>query len=100
MTKVIKRKAKLNPTERKRREQLAYTNKIVTKRFVIRKSIVGQGIIFKYTNYDGKVCDYNHDKVYKENQERFDNMPCFKKYKIYTQSFNLPKFVRDMKSYI
>ena len=71
-----------------------------SKRFVIRKNLVGQGIIIKYTNYDGKVCDYDHDKVYYGNQERFDSMTCFKKYKIYTQSFNLTKFVRDMKSYI
>lgn len=73
---------------------------IVSKRFVIRKKLVGQGLIIKYTNYDGKVCDYDHDKVYYENQERFDNMACFKKYKIYTQSFNLPAFVRNMKAYI
>ena len=75
-------------------------NSIVSKRFVIRKKLVGQGLIIKYTNYDGKVCDYDHDKVYTENQDRFDGMACFKKYKIYTQSFNLPRFVRDMKSYI
>ena len=98
-------KNKVNKSTTKNKSSKQVINKttkptLVTKRFVIRKSIVGQGIIFKYTNYDGKVCDYNHDKVYKENQERFDNMPCFKKYKIYTQSFNLPKFVRDMKSYI
>ena len=77
-----------------------FKRSIVSKRFVIRKKLVGQGLIIKYTNYDGKVCDYDHDKVYKENQERFDSMACFKKYKIYTQSFNLPRFVRDMKSYI
>jgi hypothetical protein len=73
---------------------------LVSNRFVIRKRLVGQGLIIKYTNYDGKVCDYDHDKVYFEHQNRFDSMPCFKKRKIYTQSFSLPKFVRDMKSYI
>ena len=73
---------------------------IVSNRFVIRKKLVGQGLIIKYTNYDGKVCDYDHDKVYHAHQERFDSMPCFKKRKIYTQSFNLPKVVREMKAYI
>ena len=40
--------------------------------------------------------NYNHDKVYKLFQERWDNMPCFKKYKIYTQSFTAPRFVREV----
>ena len=99
MTKVISKNKKStvnsNPVANKQK-----VNSIVSKRFVIRKKLVGQGLIIKYTNYDGKVCDYDHDKVYMENQERFDSMACFKKYKIYTQSFNLPRFVRDMKSYI
>lgn len=91
MTKV---KSKINKKSEQKRPVL------VSKRFVIRKSLIGKRYIIKYTNYDGKVCNYDHDKVYEANQDRFDNMPCFKKYTIYTQRFNLPKFVRDMKSYI
>jgi hypothetical protein len=66
-----------------------------TKRFVIRKSLIGQGIIFKYTNYDGKERNYDHDLVYTTHQERFDNMYSFQKHKNYTQTHDLPKFVRD-----
>ena len=66
-----------------------------TKRFVIRKSLIGQGIIFKYTNYDGKERNYDHDLVYRTHQERFDNMYSFQKHKNYTQTHDLPKFVRD-----
>ena len=66
-----------------------------TKRFVIRKSLIGQGIIFKYINYDGKERNYDHDLVYTTHQERFDNMYSFKKHKNYTQTHDLPKFVRD-----
>tara|TARA_R110002012_G_scaffold180546_1_gene346408 strand:+ start:129 stop:428 length:300 start_codon:yes stop_codon:yes gene_type:complete len=68
---------------------------LVTKRFVIRKSLIGQGIIFKYTNYDGKERNYDHDLVYNTHQERFDNMYSFQKHKNYTQTHDLPKFVRD-----
>ena len=66
-----------------------------TKRFVIRKSLIGQGIIFKYTNYDGKERNYDHDLVYTTHKERFDNMYSFQKHKNYTQTHDLPKFVRD-----
>jgi len=66
-----------------------------TKRFVIRKSLIGQGIIFKYTNYDGKERNYDHDLVYNTHQERFDSMYSFQKHKNYTQTHDLPKFVRD-----
>jgi hypothetical protein len=69
--------------------------KLETKRFVIRKSLIGQGVIFRYTNYDGKVRDYDHDLVYTTHKERFDNMYSFKKHKNYTQTHDLPKFVRD-----
>ncbi len=64
-----------------------------TKRFVIRKSLIGQGIIFKYINYDGKERNYDHDLVYRTHQERFDNMYSFQKHKNYTQTHDLPKFV-------
>jgi len=69
---------------------------LVSKRFIIRKSLIGKGIIVKYTNYDGKVYEYDHDKVYEFNRERFDNMKCFIKYKYYSQTYDLPRFVRDM----
>ena len=59
-----------------------------TKRFVIRKSLIGQGIIFKYTNYDGKERNYDHDLVYTTHQERFDNMYSFQKHKFYHHSAN------------
>ena len=68
---------------------------LVTKRFVIRKSLIGKGIIFKYTNYDGKERNYDHDLVYTTHKERFDNMYSFQKHKNYTQTHDLPKFVRD-----
>jgi len=69
---------------------------LVSKRFIIRKSLIGKGIVVQFTDYDGRVHKYDHDKVYKYEQDRFDNMKCFQKYKYYSQTFDLPKFVREL----
>jgi hypothetical protein len=69
---------------------------LVSKRFIIRKSLIGKGIVVQFTDYDGRVHKYDHDKVYKLEQDRFDNMKCFQKYKYYSQTFDLPKFVREL----
>jgi len=68
------------------------------KRFVIRKSLIGTNTRVQFTNKKGQVCEYDHDKVYNAFKEKFDTMPCFEKYKSYTNSNNLPAFVRSMKS--
>ena len=68
--------------------------KLTTKRFVIRKSLIGKNVVITFTNKKGKKCTYNHDEVYYNNQERFDNMKCFEKYKSYTCTNNLPTFAR------
>lgn len=69
---------------------------LISKRFIIRKSLIGKGIVVQFTDYDGRVHKYDHDKVYKLEQDRFDNMKCFQKYKYYSQTFDLPKFVREL----
>ena len=71
-------------------------NSLTTKRFVIRKSLLGKNTVITFTN---KKCDkitYNHDKVYNVNKERFESMECFKKYKSYTNTNNIPTFCRDI----
>ena len=69
-------------------------NKITTKRFVIRQSLIGKNTIITFVSKKGKTITYNHDEVYTRNKERFDNMNCFKKYKSYTNSNNIPTFCR------
>ena len=69
-------------------------NKLTTERFVIRKSLIGTNTIITFTTNKGKVITYDHDEVYTRNKERFDNMNCFKKYKSYTNSNNIPTFCR------
>jgi len=69
-------------------------NTLTTKRFVIRKSLIGTNTVITFTTKKGKSVTYNHDEVYTRNKERFDNMNCFKKYKSYTNSNNIPTFCR------
>ena len=69
--------------------------KLTTKRFVIRKSLIGKNVQITFTNKKNVECTYNHDKVYNDNKERFDNMKCFQKYKSYTCTNNLPTFARQ-----
>ena len=68
--------------------------KLTTKRFVIRKSLIGKNVVITFINKKGKKCTYNHDEVYYDNKERFDNMKCFQKYKSYTATNNLPTWAR------
>ncbi|NBV73295.1 hypothetical protein EBR61_03400 [bacterium] len=70
--------------------------KLKTKRFVIRKSLLGKNSIITFTNKNKETFKYNHDEVYKVNKERFEAMPCFQKYKSYTATNNVPTFVREL----
>ena len=70
--------------------------KLTTKRFVIRKSLIGKNTLITFTNKKGDTISYNHDEVYNTHKKRFDEMPCFDKYKSYTNSNNIPAFARDL----
>ena len=72
--------------------------KLTTKRFVIRKSLIGKNVVITFTNKKGIDVTYVHDKVYNANKERFDNMNCFQKYKSYTNSNCVPSFCRDLQT--
>ena len=69
-------------------------NTLTTKRFVIRKSLIGKHTIITFVNKKGDSITYDHDEVYNRNKERFDSMECFKKYKSYTNTNNIPTFCR------
>jgi len=69
-------------------------NNIVTKRFVIRKSLIGTNTVITFTTKKGDKVTYNHDEVYNKNKDRFESMNCFKKYKSYTNTNNIPTFCR------
>jgi len=67
-----------------------------TKRFVIRKSLIGKNYVITFVNKKQEKVSYNHDEVYNEHKSRFDSMSCFDKYKSYTNSNCVPSFCRDL----
>ncbi len=69
---------------------------LISKRFVIRKSLIGknQNITVNFKN--GKTVTYNHDKVYEIMKDKLETMPCFIKYKSYTSSTSVPVMVREV----
>ena len=71
-------------------------NSLTTKRFVIRKSLIGTNTVISFENAKKILCTYDHDLVYNAFKARFDLMPCFEKYGSYTNSNNLPAFVRAL----
>lgn len=79
---------------------VAPTVELSTKRFVIRKSLIGTNTVISFTNSKNVLCTYNHDKVYNQLKAKFDAMPCFAKYGSYTNTNNLPAFVRALKEIV
>ena len=73
-------------------------NNLTTKRFVIRKSLIGKNTIITFTNKKQEQVSYNHDEVYNTHSDRFESMNCFQKYKSYTNSNCVPKFCRDLQT--
>jgi len=67
-----------------------------TKRFVIRKSLIGKNTVVTFTNKKQENVSYNHDEVYNTHKERFESMNCFQKYKSYTNSNAIPAFCREL----
>ena len=72
------------------------SNSITTNRFVIRKSLIGTNTIITFKNKKNESVSYNHDDVYNKYKSRFDSMNCFKKYKSYTNTNNIPAFCREL----
>ena len=70
-------------------------NTITSKRFVVRKSLVGQNQTIEFTTKKGKTVTYNHDIVYNIMKDTLQNLPCWLKYKSYTASNNIPVVLRD-----
>jgi len=67
-----------------------------SKRFVVRKSLIGKNQIIEFTNKKGETYTYNHDKVFEVMKSKLETLPCWEKYKSYTASNNIPKVCRDM----
>ena len=76
--------------------KLSKVEELKTKRFVIRKSLIGKNVVITFTNKKQEKVSYNHDEVYNTHKERFESMNCFAKYKSYTNSNAIPAFCRNL----
>ena len=70
------------------------TNVLKSKRFVVRLSLVGKNQVIEFTNKKGNTVTYNHDKVYSIMKDKLESLDCFKKYKSYTATNNIPVVLR------
>ena len=70
------------------------SNVLKSKRFVVRKSLIGKNQVIEFTNKKGETFTYNHDKVYSLMKSTLENLACFAKYKSYTATNNIPVAIR------
>ncbi len=66
-----------------------------SKRFVIRKSLIGKNQVIEVTFKNGKTATYNHDLAFEIMKDKLESMNCFIKYKSYTSSSSIPVILRD-----
>ena len=78
--------------------KLKKVEELKTKRFVIRKSLIGKNTVITFTNKKQEIVSYNHDEVYNTHKEKFEQMNCFQKYKSYTNSNAVPAFCRNLQT--
>ena len=71
-------------------------SQLISKRFVIRKSLIGKNQIISFTNKKGIQIIYNHDIAYNIMKSKLETMNCFNKYKSYTASNNIPLILRNV----
>ena len=69
---------------------------LISKRFVVRQSLIGKNQVITVNFKNGKSVTYNHDKVYEVMKDKLTTMPCFIKYKSYTSSTSVPVSVRSV----
>ena len=73
---------------------MSKSNVIKSKRFVVRKSLIGKKQLIEFTNKKGDVIKYNHDVVFSIMKEGLEKLNCWSKYKSYTASNNIPTILR------
>ena len=69
-------------------------NVMKSKRFVVRKSLVGKNQVITFTTKKGDEVTYNHDKVFEIMKSKLITLPCWTKYKSYTATNNIPMILR------
>ena len=71
-------------------------NLMKSKRFVVRKSLIGKNQVIEFVNKKGDTITYNHDKVYEVMKSKLESLPCWAKYKSYTATNNIPLVCRNI----
>ena len=71
-------------------------NIMKSKRFVVRKSLIGKNQVIEFTNKKGDTITYNHDKVFEVMKSKLETLPCWTKYKSYTATKNIPLVCRNI----
>ena len=67
---------------------------LISKRFVVRQSLIGKNQTIEFTNKKGDKITYNHDKVFSIMKDTLTKLPCWLKYKSYTATNNIPVVLR------
>ena len=75
---------------------MAKLNVMNSKRFVVRKSLIGKNAVITFTTKKGDEITYNHDKVYEVMKSKLETLPCWEKYKSYTATNNIPLVCRNV----
>ena len=71
-------------------------NILKSKRFVVRKSLIGKNQVIEFVNKKGDTITYNHDKVFEIMKAKLETLPCWTKYKSYTATNNIPLACRNI----
>ncbi len=71
-------------------------NVLQSKRFLVRKSLIGKNQIIEVTFKNGKTAKYNHDQVFEVMKDKLEKMNCWEKYKSYTSSSSMPVITREL----
>ena len=73
---------------------MSENNVMKSKRFVVRKSLIGKNQVITFTNKKGDEITYNHDKGFEIMKSTLETLPCWEKYKSYTATNNIPMVCR------
>ena len=67
---------------------------LISKRFVLRKSLIGKNVTIEFTNKKGDKYVYSHDKAFDIMKSNLTKLPCWLKYNSYTATNNIPLALR------
>jgi len=70
------------------------------KRFVISVKGIENKQVCVFVNKKGVEYTYNQSVVFNQLKDKFEKMNCWTKYKTYTNTNNLPTFVKELKSLV